>query len=110
MESHGRDQRRILAQAVAGHIVRAQSFRFKHAPHSGRDGYQRGLRVLSEFQLVCRTFKAKPREGKLQSVVGFLESLAGKGELSGEGFPHSRELGSLSRKKECGDWHEFKTS
>ena len=81
-----------------------RSFFFQNAERRDGNGEDRGLRNLSELELVFRTLEAKLRKFVAERGVGFIEGLPGDGIFLGEFFPHADGLGALPGKEEHYAW------
>ena len=86
-----RDEVRLVGQRDA-------AFLFEHAQH--RDGirHDRRLGVFRQGQLILGAFRHHLEKVLAQSVVDFLEDLAGHRAGRGEFGTHADFLASLSRK------------
>ena len=100
-----RAQRAIFAQAVSRDIGKADRhiarLPLERAEHRDRVGHDRGLRVLGQLQLVCRTFGHQLEQVLAERLVDLFEHRARLGARFGQGLAHADLLTALSRKNEC---------
>ena len=99
-----RHQRRIFAQAVAGHPGRPHPLVEDGAEAGDAGGEDRGLGVGGELQVGLRTVPAQLRDPVAEGVIGLVEGRLALRERLGQRAPHADLLRSLAREDE-GDAH-----
>src|SRR6266851_901293 len=106
MELHGagRDQRRVLAQRMAGveqrELEPAARLLHQHAVGGDGDGEDRGLRVGRLAQLLLGALEEEPQEPPAEGRVGLVEHRARLGIGLRQRLAHPHRLRTLPRKDE----------
>ena len=98
-DGSSRHQSRVLAQAVARHVLRLHPFGFEHPERRHRYREQRRLGVFGLFQLVLRPLETQLGKGESERLIGFREHGGSNRKCVGERFPHAGELRSLAGEK-----------
>ncbi len=108
IESAGRDQRGVFAQAVTGDVIGLDASFPQHSGRGGRDRQQRRLGILGQLEGVFGTPEAEFGQRKAERGVGFVKDLSRNSEIVSQALAHTGELRSLAGKNEGGFWCQIR--